>query len=131
MKAIVCQEFGPPENLVLEEVEAPTAGPGEIVIEVRASTVTFPDALMIENKYQFKPTLPFIPGGEVAGVVRELGEGVTGFEIGERVVGASGLSGDSPSCAGPGRTPQTRSQTISASPSAPASTTPMALAITL
>ncbi len=93
MKAIVCQEFGPPEDLVLEEVEAPTAGPGEIVIEVRASTVTFPDALMIENKYQFKPALPFIPGGEVAGVVRELGEGVTGFEIGERVVGASGLVG--------------------------------------
>jgi len=83
MKAIVCQEFGPPEDLVLEEVEAPTAGPGEIVIEVRASTVTFPYALMIENKYQFKPALPFIPGGEVAGVVRELGEGVTGFEIAE------------------------------------------------
>ena len=93
MKAIVCQEFGPPEKLVLEEVEAPTAGPGEIVIEVRASTVTFPDALMIEDKYQFKPSLPFVPGGEVAGVVIEVGEGVSGFKIGERVLGSTMLVG--------------------------------------
>lgn len=93
MKAIVCKEFGPPDKLVLEEVEAPRAGPGEIVIDVRASTVTFPDALMIQDKYQFKAPLPFIPGGEVAGVVHEIGEGVTGFELGERVVGSSGLTG--------------------------------------
>ena len=79
MKAVVCKEFGPPEKLVIEEVDTPTAGPGELLIEVRASTVTFPDALMIEDKYQFKPTLPFIPGGEAAGVVREIGDGVTGF----------------------------------------------------
>jgi NADPH2:quinone reductase len=93
MKAVVCKEFGPPEKLVVEEVADPVAGPGEILIEVRAATVTFPDALMIEDKYQFKAKLPFIPGGEAAGVVRALGEGVSGFEIGERVVGGTGLVG--------------------------------------
>jgi NADPH2:quinone reductase len=93
MKAVVCKEFGPPEKLVVEEIEDPVAGPGELLIEVRAATVTFPDALVIEDKYQFKPTPPFIPGGEAAGVVREIGEGVSGFEIGERVVGGTGLVG--------------------------------------
>jgi NADPH2:quinone reductase len=93
VRAIVCKEFGPPEKLVLEEVDDPTPGPGELVIEVRASTVTFPDTLMIEDKYQFKAKLPFVPGGEVAGVVSELGEGVSGFELGERVVGSTMLVG--------------------------------------
>jgi NADPH2:quinone reductase len=93
MKAIVCKEFGPPEKLVLEEVEAPRAGPGEVVIDVRAATVTFPDALMIEDKYQFKAELPFVPGGEVAGVVSEVGEGVTSFAIGDRVLGSTGITG--------------------------------------
>ncbi len=93
MKAIVCKKFGPPEELVLEEIDDPTPGAGELVIETRASTVTFPDALMIEDKYQFKPSLPFIPGGEVAGVVSELGEGVTDFKLGERVIGSTLLVG--------------------------------------
>ena len=93
MKAIVCKEFGPPEELVLEEIDDPTPGAGELVIEVRASTVTFPDALMIEDKYQFKAPLPFVPGGEVAGVVSELGEGVSQFKVGERVVGSTMLVG--------------------------------------
>lgn len=93
MKAVVCKEFGPPENLVIEEVPDPSAGPGELVIESRASTVTFPDALMIEDKYQFKAPLPFIPGGEAAGVVAEVGEGVEGFKVGDRVVGSTMLVG--------------------------------------
>jgi NADPH2:quinone reductase len=93
VKAIVCKEFGPPEKLVLEEIADPKPGPGELVIDVRASTVTFPDALMIEDKYQFKATLPFVPGGEVAGVVCELGEGVSRFEVGDRVVGSTMLVG--------------------------------------
>jgi NADPH2:quinone reductase len=93
VKAIVCKEFGPPEKLVLEEIDDPTPGAGELVIEVRASTVTFPDALMIEDKYQFKAPLPFVPGGEVAGVVSELGEGVSQFKVGERVVGSTMLVG--------------------------------------
>jgi len=93
VRAIVCKEFGPPEKLVLEELDDPRPGPGELVIEVRASTVTFPDTLMIEDKYQFKAKLPFVPGGEVAGVVSELGEGVRGFVIGDRVVGSTMLVG--------------------------------------
>ncbi len=93
MRAIVCKEFGPPEKLVLEEVEDPVPGEGELVIETRAATVTFPDALMIEDKYQFKAPVPFVPGGEVAGVVAELGPGVENFEIGERVIGSSMLVG--------------------------------------
>lgn len=93
MRTIVCKEFGPPEKLVLEEVADPTPGPGELVIEARASTVTFPDSLMIEDRYQFKAPLPFIPGGEAAGVVYELGEGVDGFKIGERVIGSTMLVG--------------------------------------
>lgn len=93
MKAVVCKEFGPPEKLVVEEVEEPTAGAGEIVIDVRAATVTFPDTLIIEDKYQFKATPPFIVGGEAAGVVSEVGEGVEGFKVGERVVGSLGQVG--------------------------------------
>lgn len=93
MKAIVCKEFGPPEKLMLEEVEEPKAGEGQVVIESRASTVTFPDALMIEDKYQFKAQLPYVPGGEAAGVIAEVGPGVEGFAVGDRVIGASGLIG--------------------------------------
>jgi NADPH2:quinone reductase len=93
MRAIVCKEFGPPEKLVLEELPDPVAGPGELVIEARASTVTFPDALMIEDKYQFKAPLPFVPGGEVAGVVAQIGDGVSGFKLGDRVVGSTMLVG--------------------------------------
>lgn len=93
MKTIVCREFGPPEKLVLEEAADPRPGTGEIVIDVRAATVTFPDSLMIEDKYQFKASLPFVPGGEVAGVVCELGEDVDSFELGERVIGSTMLVG--------------------------------------
>ena len=93
MKSIVCKEFGPPEKLVLEEVDAPTAGEGQLVIESHASTVTFPDALMIEDKYQFKAPLPFVPGGEAAGLVVEVGPGVEGFSVGDRVIGSTGLVG--------------------------------------
>lgn len=93
MRAIVCREFGPPEKLVLEERPDPKPGPGELVIEARAATVTFPDALMIEDKYQFKAPVPFVPGGEAAGLVAEIGPGVTGFALGERVIGNTLLVG--------------------------------------
>lgn len=93
MRAVVCRKFGPPESLVVEEVEDPKAGPGQVVIDVRAAAVTFPDALMIEDKYQFKATPPFVPGGEVAGLVSELGEGVEGFSVGDAVVGSGGITG--------------------------------------
>jgi len=93
VKAIVCKEFGPPEKLVYEDVDDPTPGPGEMVIDVHAATVTFPDTLMIEDKYQFKAPVPFIPGGEGAGIVAELGEGVEGFAVGDRVIGSTMLVG--------------------------------------
>lgn len=93
MRAIVCKEFGPPEKLVLEEFDDPKPGPGQLVIDARAATVTFPDTLMIEDKYQFKAQPPFVPGGEVAGVVAELGEGVDGFAVGDRVLGSTALVG--------------------------------------
>ena len=93
MKAVVCKAYGPPEDLVIEEVPEPAPGPGQVVIEVEAAGVTFPDALVIENKYQAKATPPFIPGGEAAGVVRAVGEGVSAPAVGDRVVASLGLVG--------------------------------------
>jgi NADPH2:quinone reductase len=93
MKAVLCRAFGPPESLEIVEVDDPKPGPHEIVIGVRAAAITFPDALMIEDKYQFKPRPPFIPGGDVAGVVEAVGEGVEGFSVGDRVTGGLGLVG--------------------------------------
>ena len=86
MKAVLCKAYGPPESLVVEELESPSAGPGEVVIAVKAASVNFPDVLIIQNKYQVKPPLPFSPGSEVAGVVKTIGEGVNGFEPGNRVM---------------------------------------------
>ena len=73
MKAVLCRAFGPPESLSLEELEAPTAGADEVVVDVRAAALNFPDVLMIEGKYQSQPPFPFIPGGEFAGVVASVG----------------------------------------------------------
>ncbi len=86
MKAIVCKTHGPPESLVLEEVPAPEAGPGEVVVRVKAASLNFPDVLIIQNKYQFKPPLPFSPGSELAGVVKAVGAGVERFQPGQRVM---------------------------------------------
>jgi len=86
VKAVVCREFGPPERLVIEELADPQAGPGQVVIDVRATAVTFPDTLIIENRYQYKASPPFVPGGEAAGVVRALGDGVENFAVGDDVV---------------------------------------------
>jgi NADPH2:quinone reductase len=80
MKAILCKEFGPPESLVFEELASPRPGPGEVVLTMKAASVNFPDVLIIQNKYQFKPPLPFSPGSELAGVVKEVGEGAIGGE---------------------------------------------------
>jgi NADPH:quinone reductase len=86
MKAVLCKQFGPPESLVLEELPSPKAGPGEVVVSVKAASVNFPDVLIIQNKYQFKPPLPFSPGSELAGVVKEAGEGVKAFKPGDKVI---------------------------------------------
>jgi NADPH2:quinone reductase len=93
MRAVVCQQFGPPEKLVIEERPEPVPGAGQVVVDVKAAAVTFPDTLMLENKYQFKATPPFIPGGEVAGVVSALGEGVTNVKVGDRVIVGLGVVG--------------------------------------
>jgi NADPH2:quinone reductase len=93
VRAVLCKAFGPPESLVVEEVEDPTASPGQIVVDVAACAVNFPDLLMIQNLYQFKPALPFSPGGEVAGTVSQLGEGISGIRVGDRVLGSTGWGG--------------------------------------
>lgn len=93
MRAVLCKEFGPPEGLVVEEVADPVPGPGEILVEVKAIPITFPDTLMLEDRYQFKATLPYTPGSEVAGVVAGLGEGVDSVAVGDRVVAPVGLTG--------------------------------------
>jgi NADPH2:quinone reductase len=89
MKAIVCRELGALENLALEEVGSPVAGPGQVVVSVKATGVNFPDVLVVQGKYQFRPALPFSPGGEIAGIVKEVGEGVTRLKVGDPVVGIS------------------------------------------
>jgi NADPH2:quinone reductase len=86
MKAVLCKQFGPPDSLVLETLESPRAGAGEVVLSVKAASVNFPDVLIIQNKYQFKPPLPFSPGSELAGVVKEVGAGVQGWRTGDRVM---------------------------------------------
>ena len=86
MRAVLCKELGLPEKLVLEDVPSPAAGEGQVVLSVKACGVNFPDTLIIQGKYQFKPDLPFSPGGEVAGVVKEVGKGVTAVRPGDRVI---------------------------------------------
>lgn len=93
MKAVLCKTYGPPESLVIEEVESPKAAKGQVVISVKACSVNFPDTLIIQGKYQFKPPLPFSPGGEVAGVIKEVGEGVTHVKVGARVIAFTGWGG--------------------------------------
>jgi NADPH2:quinone reductase len=86
MKALLCKQFGPPESLVLEEVPSPRPAAGEVVISIKAASVNFPDVLIIQNKYQFKPPLPFSPGSELAGVVKEVGAGVSSVKPGDKVI---------------------------------------------
>jgi len=86
MKAVVCNTFGPPDSLAVEDLPSPRPGPGEAVISMRAASLNFPDVLIIQNKYQFKPPLPFSPGSELAGVVKEVGAGVSAFKPGDKVI---------------------------------------------
>lgn len=93
MKALLCKAWGGPEDLVLEEVDTPLPGEGEVVIDVHAAGLNFPDLLMISGQYQFKPPFPFSPGMEVGGTVSALGPGVDRFAIGDRVMGSTGQGG--------------------------------------
>jgi len=82
----LCKEYGPPESLVVEDVPSPTPGPGDVIISAKAASVNFPDVLIIQNKYQVKPPLPFSPGSEVAGVVKAIGDGVDSVKSGDKVM---------------------------------------------
>jgi NADPH2:quinone reductase len=93
MRAVVCNEFAPIDRLVLEDRPDPTPGPGKVVVAVRAAGVNFVDGLFVQGKYQIKPPLPFTPGGEVAGDVVAVGDGVTGVAVGDRVLAMPWLGG--------------------------------------
>lgn len=93
MKAIVCNEFGPLDKLQYQEVKDPVAYPGNVVLDVRAAGVNYPDGLMVQGLYQMKPDFPFTPGSEVAGVIAELGDGVKHLKLGDRVIGFVGIGG--------------------------------------
>jgi NADPH2:quinone reductase len=86
MRALRCNAFGAPESLVVEDIASPVPGQGEVLVDVKAAGVNFPDSLIIQNKYQIKPPLPFTPGGELAGVVRAVGPGVTQVKVGQSVI---------------------------------------------
>ncbi len=93
MKAVLCRPPATPQELTLEEVPGIDATPGTLVVDVHACAIGFPDVLMIQNLYQTKPPVPFSPGGEVAGIVRGVGEGVTGFAPGDAVIASTGWGG--------------------------------------
>jgi len=93
VKAVLCKQHGLPDTLVVEDVPALKAGPGQVVVGVKAAGVNFPDVLIIQGKYQFKPEPPFSPGGEVAGVITQLGAGVHGVKLGDRVIASSTFGG--------------------------------------
>lgn len=93
MRAVVCRHFGGLDSLEVVDVGEPTAGPGTVAVEVEACAISVPDLLMLRDAYQYKPSLPFVPGGEVAGVVVEAGPGVDRFRLGDRVLGTTELVG--------------------------------------
>jgi len=93
MKALLSKTVGGPETLVLEDIPSPEIKPGAALIDVKAVGVNYPDVLIIEDKYQFKPPRPFAPGGEVSGIVAAVGAGVTNVKVGDRVLGNTGWGG--------------------------------------
>jgi NADPH2:quinone reductase len=93
MKALLSHAVGGPNTLRIDDVPSPVAGPGELLVKVRAAAINYPDVLIIEDKYQIKPPRPFAPGGEIAGDVIGIGEGVEGWAIGDRLVAVPGFGG--------------------------------------
>jgi len=90
VRALVCKEFGPLENLTVQDVLSPVAAPGQVVVKVHAASINYPDALMAMGKYQVRPPLPFIPGGELSGTIIAVGEGVRHLKVGTPVVAFTG-----------------------------------------
>ena len=93
MRALLSHEPGGPDSLRLDELPDPQPGPGELLVRVRAAAINFPDVLIIEDKYQLKPPRPFAPGGEIAGEIEAIGEGVQGWAVGDRVIAVTGFGG--------------------------------------
>ena len=93
MKALLSHAPGGPETLTVDELPDPVAGPGQLLVRVRAAAINYPDVLIIEDKYQFKPPRPFAPGGEIAGEVEAVGEDVTGWAVGDRLISVPGWGG--------------------------------------
>jgi NADPH2:quinone reductase len=93
MRAIVCKAYGPPENLVLEEIDDPVAAENEVVVQIYSASLNFPDGLQIQGKYQFQPPMPFTPGSEVGGIITSVGAGIQGFAAGDRVMATPGIGG--------------------------------------
>src|SRR5215510_14475315 len=90
MKALICSSPSKPEDLTVQDLPDPVAGPGEAVVRVESAALNFFELLIIAGKYQYKPAFPFSPGAEFAGTIESLGEGVSGFAKGDRVIGYSG-----------------------------------------
>ena len=93
MRALLSHVPGGPETLRIEQLPDPAAGSGELLVRVRACAINYPDVLIIEDKYQLKPPRPFAPGSEIAGEVAAVGEGVTGWKVGDRIIAATGFGG--------------------------------------
>ncbi|MFT6268409.1 MAG: NADPH2:quinone reductase [Alphaproteobacteria bacterium] len=93
MKAIVCKSFAPVSELAFEEVDTPSAGKGEVLVDVVGAGVNFPDSLLVQGLYQMKPELPFIPGTEVSGIISEIGQGVPHLKVGMKVIAMCQLGG--------------------------------------
>ena len=93
MKAVLTKQVGGPETLVVEDVAEPRPGKGEVVVDVAACAINYPDTLMIRDLYQFKPERPYSPGGEFSGTISAIGEGVEGWQVGDRVLASAGNGG--------------------------------------
>ena len=98
MKALICEAFGPIDNLVIKEVPSPVPGPRQVLVEVKSASVNFPDALMVQGLYQIKPPVPFSPGAEVAGVIKAIGSEVKRIAVGDKVIAMLGHGGFAQEC---------------------------------
>ena len=93
MKAVLSKEVGGPDSLVVEDLDSPIPGAGEVLIDVAACAINFPDSLIIKDMYQMKPPRPFSPGGEISGTIAALGDGVSDWQVGDRVIAGIGAGG--------------------------------------
>lgn len=98
MKALVCRAFGPIGDLRVESIEAPAPGPGQVLIDVQAASINFPDALIVQGLYQVRPPLPFVPGSELAGTVRAAGPNALALKPGDRVIAMTGTGAFAEQC---------------------------------